>query len=789
MQLEFSNRMQRVCGAAVVLLVLLIPYISTQAGTISIGVDQSLTMSSGPGWFADGKCGVVDPAWWWDRPEVYESSIVDGDLYADVQILAGTDYRAQCPQQVGTKEVSLGTEVYDAVAGPAGDGAYAVFSYAISVSLDYGYSPPDGGCIELWCKTSAKFHDVETSSVASTPKTPLSDYPSVAEPRSATWVSEDGLIIGIDQPTWVRAGHSYWYSFGIKAGLCEYNDLAIASGHAKARLSVHWVRVDFVDDTENLPPIAVASANNDGTQRVGDVYLDGATSKAIWLDGSSSRDPEGAPLNYSWTLVEKPPSSVASIDDPGSVSPLLLVDQSGTYRVSLIVNDGVLDSTPDEVVVTVLLADDIPDWRKHARRGDLVFYRSAGRWNPLKILGLYYTHVGVYLGDGFVAESHKDTGGISDSRGLDFWDSQEAGAVVRIAGASREQIESLIGFILSREGPYQFAYTAPDSDGPDWYCSEAVVCGIADADIPIDIDLSKAVSPDQLFNEPGFDIVGLYIDEVTPGSGIAFQALCPVFLSVETPDGLSAGPSELEVPDSAYAEFDLDLDGAGDSAVAIPPEQITEGQYLITISPTPDALPTDTYTIEVADRGQVVVLAESVPISDIPDSPYEYTPIASPTPAVFRVSSEGDVYSDSTVHAASFEADSADVAEWVTVSDQVEAGDVLALDLDQPRSYCRTSTACSLEIAGVVSSKPGLTLGGTCASDTRALLALVGIVPVKVTNEGGPIQLGDLLVSSSTPGHAMRWAEPEPCPFSLVGKALEPMTEESGVILVLLTAH
>jgi len=70
-----------------------------------------------------------------------------------------------------------------------------------------------------------------------------------------------------------------------------------------------------------------------------------------------------------------------------------------------------------------------------------------------------------------------------------------------------------------------------------------------------------------------------------------------------------------------------------------------------------------------------------------------------------------------------------------------------------------------------------------------ALLALLGIVPVKVTDEGGPIQPGDLIVSSSTPGHAMRWSGPDPCSCSLVGKALEPMVEEEGVILVLLTAH
>ena len=165
------------------------------------------------------------------------------------------------------------------------------------------------------------------------------------------------------------------------------------------------------------------------------------------------------------------------------------------------------------------------------------------------------------------------------------------------------------------------------------------------------------------------------------------------------------------------------------------------------------------------------------------------SPAATGTAAVFSVSIEGHVYSDATVHAASFSTDSADVAEWVTVSEQVEAGDVLALDVDHPLSYCRTSTVCSLGVAGVVSSEPGVTLGGTCASEAQALLALVGVVPVKVTDEGGPIQPGDLLVSSSTPGHAMRWAGPDPCPCTLVGKALEPMSDEMGVILVLLTAH
>ena len=82
---------------------------------------------------------------------------------------------------------------------------------------------------------------------------------------------------------------------------------------------------------------------------------------------------------------------------------------------------------------------------------------------------------------------------------------------------------------------------------------------------------------------------------------------------------------------------------------------------------------------------------------------------------------------------------------------------------------------------------PGVVLGMDVSAGERTLLALVGVVLAKVTDEGGPIEIGDLLVSSSTPGHAMRW-DGAGSP-ALVGKALEPMTDDYGVILVLLTAH
>jgi len=119
----------------------------------------------------------------------------------------------------------------------------------------------------------------------------------------------------------------------------------------------------------------------------------------------------------------------------------------------------------------------------------------------------------------------------------------------------------------------------------------------------------------------------------------------------------------------------------------------------------------------------------------------------------------------------------------------VEPGDVVELDPTAPGRYRLTTGPCSGLVAGVVSTTPGVVLGQDLRVEQRALLALSGIVPVRVNAEGGPIQLGDLLVSSSEPGRAMRWAGVTPCPCALIGKALEPMVGAEGVILVLLMAH
>jgi hypothetical protein len=147
----------------------------------------------------------------------------------------------------------------------------------------------------------------------------------------------------------------------------------------------------------------------------------------------------------------------------------------------------------------------------------------------------------------------------------------------------------------------------------------------------------------------------------------------------------------------------------------------------------------------------------------------------------------------------------ADFAEMMTVTglkDGYAPGDVLVIGPDGRLALSDKPNAVNL--AGVYSAKPGF-LGDTeitahgieyydlPATQERIAVALLGIVPVKVTAENGQIQPGDLLTTSSTPGHAMK-AKPvvingvEIYPTgAILGKALEPWKQGPGVIQVLVT--
>jgi hypothetical protein len=132
-----------------------------------------------------------------------------------------------------------------------------------------------------------------------------------------------------------------------------------------------------------------------------------------------------------------------------------------------------------------------------------------------------------------------------------------------------------------------------------------------------------------------------------------------------------------------------------------------------------------------------------------------------------------------------------DVAEWVKASGSPAEGTVVVIDATDQNGVVASNAPYDTRVAGVVSPKPGLLLGEP--GKGRAKVAHSGRVKVKVDAKYGSIAIGDLLVTSSTPGYAMR-SEPVSVggvaihrPGTLIGKALEPLAEGQGEILVLLT--
>jgi hypothetical protein len=132
-----------------------------------------------------------------------------------------------------------------------------------------------------------------------------------------------------------------------------------------------------------------------------------------------------------------------------------------------------------------------------------------------------------------------------------------------------------------------------------------------------------------------------------------------------------------------------------------------------------------------------------------------------------------------------------DVAEWVESSQTLQPGTVVVLDSSKSNQVIAATQAYDSRVAGVISLQPGLTLGEE--GEGRVLVATTGRVRVRVDAGNGPINIGDLLVTSDKEGIAMRSVPLElggvriHRPGTLMGKALEPLAQGTGEILVLLS--
>lgn len=159
---------------------------------------------------------------------------------------------------------------------------------------------------------------------------------------------------------------------------------------------------------------------------------------------------------------------------------------------------------------------------------------------------------------------------------------------------------------------------------------------------------------------------------------------------------------------------------------------------------------------------------------------------------------------------------SIDVAEYIyDTRGDTEAGDVLVADRNNRESVLKSDQSYQTAVLGVVTTNPHMVMGMDLVVDKETgesipgvqatRLALTGRVPVKISEENGAIEPGDLLTTSSIPGHAMKWtlldvneatdfdelksmlAENERRRNAIIGKAVSSSSTGDGTVMVLIS--
>jgi hypothetical protein len=123
-------------------------------------------------------------------------------------------------------------------------------------------------------------------------------------------------------------------------------------------------------------------------------------------------------------------------------------------------------------------------------------------------------------------------------------------------------------------------------------------------------------------------------------------------------------------------------------------------------------------------------------------------------------------------------ADAAEQFEIAAGSDGVSSGTVMVVDADG--RLCESTHDYDRRVVGVLAGagglRPGVVLGGRPdRGDARRPLALAGRTYCKLDAASCPIEVGDLLTTATTAGHAMRATDQQRAFGAVIGKALEAL--------------
>jgi hypothetical protein len=125
-----------------------------------------------------------------------------------------------------------------------------------------------------------------------------------------------------------------------------------------------------------------------------------------------------------------------------------------------------------------------------------------------------------------------------------------------------------------------------------------------------------------------------------------------------------------------------------------------------------------------------------------------------------------------------------------TENDELEPGMIVSIDPKNPGELVLARDPYDSKVAGIVSGaggvKPGMLMGqkGTLA-DGKHPVALTGRVYCQVDASFGAIAPGDMITTSTTPGHGMKATNRDRAFGSIIGKAMTGLRDGKGLVLVL----
>jgi hypothetical protein len=130
-----------------------------------------------------------------------------------------------------------------------------------------------------------------------------------------------------------------------------------------------------------------------------------------------------------------------------------------------------------------------------------------------------------------------------------------------------------------------------------------------------------------------------------------------------------------------------------------------------------------------------------------------------------------------------------DVAERFPASIALEPGSVVAIDPAAAGAVIAASRPYDRRVAGVVSGannyRPGITLRADDSVKQAVPVTLTGTVYCLASSVNGPVRAGDLLTTSAVSGYAMRATDLGAAHGAIVGKALEDLQGERGLVMIL----